>query len=99
MEPCCYRWRIRMKDPVYEIMKRLMDVCLSAAGLIVLSPVMLLTAVLIKAQDGGTVLYRQKRLTRNGKIFEIYKFRSMKMDAEKDGKARLAKNPMTGLRR
>ena len=68
----------------------LMDVCLSAAGLIVLSPVMLLTAVLIKAQDGGTVLYRQKRLTRNGKIFEIYKFRSMKMDAEKDGKARLA---------
>ena len=76
--------------PVYELMKRLMDVCLSAAGLIVLSPVMLLTAVLIKAQDGGTVLYRQKRLTRNGKVFEIYKFRSMKMDAEKDGKARLA---------
>lgn len=76
--------------PVYEMVKRLMDVCLSAAGLILLSPVMFLTAILIKAQDGGTVLYSQKRLTKNGKVFEIYKFRSMKMDAEKDGKARLA---------
>lgn len=76
--------------PVYELVKRMMDICISVVGLVLASPVMLITAGLIKAQDRGTVLYSQKRLTKDGKIFEIYKFRSMKMDAEKDGKARLA---------
>ena len=40
--------------------------------------------------DGGTAFYKQKRLTMNGKVFEVLKFRSMKMDAEKDGVARLS---------
>ena len=50
----------------------------------------LVVAVIIKATDGGTVLYRQCRLTLYGKKFNVLKFRSMRMDAEKDGVARLS---------
>ena len=50
---------------------------------------MLLIALCIKMQDGGTVIYKQKRLTKDGKEFDIYKFRSMRMDSEQSG-ARLA---------
>ena len=51
---------------------------------------MMITAVAIKMNDGGPVFYRQKRLTKNGKEFFILKFRSMGLDAEKDGIARLS---------
>ena len=63
-----------------------------AAGLalIVTSPVFLLTAIAIKREDGGPVFYKQERLTKNGKKFYIHKFRSMRVDAEKDGVARLS---------
>ena len=64
---------------------------ISACGLIILSPIMLVTAIAIKAYDKGPVFYKQTRLTRNEKEFEIIKFRSMKVDAEKDGVARLSK--------
>ncbi len=74
----------------YQVVKRLMDIVVSAAALVVTSPVMLLTAVMIRLEDGGTVFYRQTRLTRGGRQFELLKFRSMRMDAEKDGKARLS---------
>ena len=63
---------------------------LSALGCIVTSPIMLITALCIKLYDGGPVFYTQDRLTRDGKVFKVYKFRSMKTDAEKDGVARLA---------
>ena len=76
--------------PEYAIAKRLFDVLLSAAALLILSPVILVTALAIKLTDGGPVFYKQKRLTKNGKIFEVYKFRSMRVDAEKDGVARLS---------
>ena len=56
----------------------------------VLSPLMLVTAAAIKLTDGGPVFYKQIRLTRNRKEFYVYKFRSMRVDAEKDGVARLA---------
>lgn len=58
---------------------------------IVASPFMLVTAIVIKAYDKGPVLFKQKRLTIDGKEFYVYKFRSMIVDAEKDGVARLAK--------
>jgi len=74
----------------FLIVKRLFDVIVSIIGLIVLSPIMLITALLIKLYDKGTVFYKQKRLTKNGKEFDIIKFRSMKMDAEKTGQAILA---------
>jgi len=66
--------------------KRVFDI-VSAAGLCVLAtPVVLLTAVLIKLESPGPVLYRQERVGQNGRTFKVTKFRSMRADAEKDGK-------------
>ena len=70
--------------------KRVMDVGLSILGLIVMAPLMAVVAAAIKLQDGGPVLYRQRRLTEHGRVFMILKFRSMRVDAEADGVARLA---------
>jgi len=74
----------------YLMIKRLIDILFSSVIVILLSPLMLMVAITIKASDGGPVLYSQNRLTKDGKIFKIYKFRSMYMDAEADGVARLA---------
>lgn len=74
----------------YKLVSRLMDVIISSVALLVLSPVMLVTALAIRVYDGGPALYKQIRLTENGKEFNILKFRSMRTDAEKDGVARLA---------
>ena len=76
--------------PEYAFAKRTLDALLAALGLVIASPVMLITAIAIKAYDNGPVIYRQVRLTKDGKPFEILKFRSMRVDAEKDGVARLA---------
>lgn len=62
--------------------KRIFDVLLSVTALIALSPLMLLTAVCIKAEDGGPVFYSQLRAGKNGKAFRFYKFRSMYIHAE-----------------
>ncbi len=70
--------------------KRLFDIILSLGLLILFSPVMLITAAIIHFYDGGPALYKQNRLTKNGKVFRILKFRSMRQDAEKDGVARLS---------
>lgn len=72
-----------------EFAKRVMDIVFSLLGLIIASPFMLIIAVLIKAYDGGPVFYKQNRLTKDGKVFQILKFRSMKVQSEKKG-ARLA---------
>lgn len=74
-----------------EALKRLFDIVVSSIGIIVLSPLMLLVAVLIKAYDGGCAVYKQERLTINGKKFMVFKFRSMVVSAEEDGVPRLAK--------
>lgn len=73
-----------------RIAKRGIDLICSLLLLILSSPVWLLTAVAIKLYDGGPVLYRQIRCTQGGREFGILKFRSMRVDAEKDGVARLA---------
>ena len=75
--------------PEYCIIKRLFDIVASATAILLLSPVMILTAIAVKT-DGGPILYKQTRLTQNGKEFKIRKFRSMRVDAEKDGVARLS---------
>lgn len=82
----------RNEDLLAEQMflKRLTDIVLSAIGLLLTSPFFLIIAFLIKVTDGGPVFYKQVRLTKDRKEFEIYKFRTMIQDAEKDGKARLA---------
>lgn len=74
----------------YRVLKRLFDVCVSLAGIIVTLPVMVVTALAIWLEDHGPVLYRQIRLTKNGREFKILKFRSMTVNAEQDGVARLA---------
>lgn len=65
--------------------KRLWDVLISLFILIVTSPILLVTAAAIKLEDGGPVFFRQDRCTKNARIFSILKFRSMVVDAEKDG--------------
>ena len=75
----------------YLAVKRIMDIVLSLLALVVFSPFMLVTAVAIKLYDGGPILYKQVRLTKDRKEFNLYKFRSMRVDAEKDGVARLAR--------
>lgn len=72
-----------------EFVKRVMDIVFSLAGLVIASPFMLVIAFLIKVYDGGPVFYKQNRLTKDGKVFQILKFRSMKVQSEKKG-ARLA---------
>ncbi len=74
----------------YRAFKRMFDLAGALIGLIVLAPIMLVTALAIWLEDHGPVFYRQVRLTKNGREFQIYKFRSMKVNAERDGVARLA---------
>lgn len=76
--------------PEQVFVKRLFDIAVSAAVLLVASPIMIVTAIAIKATDGGPVFYKQTRLTKNGREFKVLKFRSMRVDAEKDGVARLS---------
>lgn len=70
--------------------KRAFDILVSILMLMLTLPVMLLTALYIRAEDGGPVFYRQQRVGHHGKLFWILKFRSMKSNAEADGKARWA---------
>lgn len=74
----------------YAFIKRAVDIICSLLGIILLSPIMAVTAIAIRAYDKGPAFYKQIRLTRGGKKFEIYKFRSMRVNAESDGVARLA---------
>ena len=76
--------------PEYVLMKRALDIVLSLVALVVAAPFMLITAIAIKLEDGGPVFYKQTGLTKDGKTFEILKFRSMRVNAESDGVARLS---------
>ena len=76
-------------SPFFLAVKRAFDLIVSLTALIILSPLMIVIAIIIKS-DGGTALYKQVRLTQGGREFNVLKFRSMRMDAEKDGVARLS---------
>lgn len=67
---------------IYHIVKRFFDIAMSAIGLIGLSPVMAIIAYKIKHEDGGPIVYKQTRIGKNGKKFEMYKFRSMIVNAD-----------------
>lgn len=73
-----------------EFFKRIMDVVGAIIGIVITAPFFLIIAVCIKLTDGGPVFYKQTRLTKNGEEFEIYKFRTMIQNAEKDGEIKLA---------
>lgn len=68
------------------VLKRFMDIFVSLTMLIITSPVLIVTAIAIKLYDGGPVFFYQERCTKDGKVFSICKFRSMIVDAEKDGR-------------
>ncbi len=76
--------------PEFIFFKRLFDIVASTVAILLTSPLMLACVIAVKAQDGGPVFYRQFRLTKDGKEFKIFKFRSMRTDAEMDGVARLS---------
>lgn len=76
--------------PAQRVAKRAMDILLSSLALVVLAIPMALVAIAIKIEDGGPVFFKQKRMTRGGREFEILKFRSMIVDAEKYAGAVLA---------
>ena len=77
-------------DPLFSIVKRAFDIFASGLALVFFAPLMLVIGLIIHFYDNGPAFYKQTRLTINGKEFKILKFRSMRVDAEKDGVARLS---------
>ncbi len=80
---------LKATQPASRLGKRLFDLAVSLLAIVLFAPVMALVAAAISLEDGQPVLYRQERVGRDGKTFQILKFRSMRLDAEKDG-AKLA---------
>lgn len=74
-------------SPWYEFVKRVLDVVISIIGLIVLAPLMVVLAILVRLSSPGPIIFRQERIGKNGRPFTIYKFRTMYVDAEKHGPA------------
>lgn len=77
-----FTWQFHLITFEQRIVKRLMDLIIASVLLVLTSPVLLISAVCIKKNDGGSILFRQKRATANGRVFEIYKFRTMKENVE-----------------
>lgn len=73
----------RQKGLLYRIWKRIFDICLSCIALVCLSPIFIITILAIKMEDGGPVFFIQLRTGKDMKPFKIYKFRSMRKDADK----------------
>ncbi len=90
------RRQIAPKVITYRKRKRLLDIFGSLFLLVVLSPVMLLTMLLVKVTSSGPVFYTSKRVGRMGRIFEFYKFRSMYQDADKRLKEVMDRNEKDG---
>lgn len=82
---------------MYIHLKRIMDFSVSSLALLILSPLMLIVSLLIKFQNDGPVLFKQERPGKNGKIFTVYKFRTMSTTLEKDGKVLSDMQRMTKL--
>ncbi|MHB8096743.1 MAG: sugar transferase [Erysipelotrichaceae bacterium] len=78
---------------MYQFIKRLIDIVLSLLGLIILSPIFILIIILIKLDSQGPVLFRQKRYGKNKVLFDILKFRTMRIDTPKDTPTHLLENP------
>lgn len=72
---------VRRNKP-YLFAKRVLDYIGSGIGIILFSPILLIIAIVIKLEDGGPIIFKQERIGHNGRHFNIYKFRSMRIDAE-----------------
>ena len=83
-------------NTIYSLTKRVIDVLGSMIGIILLSPIFFVVAVLIKIDSKGAIIFSQTRVGKNGKEFKMYKFRSMVVNAEELKKKLLAQNEMSG---
>ncbi len=79
-----------------QLLKRIIDVIGGLVGVILSSPIMLITAIAIKLDSPGPVMFKQTRVGQNGRLFKIYKFRSMYIDAEERKKELMAQNEIEG---
>lgn len=84
------------KSIIYEILKRSLDIVVSLIALIILSPIFLVIAILIKLDSRGSIIFSQFRVGKNGRIFKMYKFRSMVENAEDILRELKNKNEMSG---
>ena len=87
---------IEGKSKIYLIAKRITDIVCSLAGLIVLSPILLITAIAIKMDSKGSIFFKQDRVGKDERIFSMYKFRSMVVNAEELKKSLEKENEMSG---
>lgn len=78
---------------MYRVVKRILDLILSSIALIVLSPLFLIVAILIKRESEGPILFKQKRFGIHKSHFNILKFRTMRIDTPKDSPTHLLENP------
>ncbi len=90
--------RIKTK-PVYSFLKRTFDACVSACALVVLSPLLLIVALIIKLDSKGPVIFSQNRVGKNGNLFKIYKFRTMKVTAPSEMATADLSDPYTHITR
>lgn len=81
---------------LYEVIKRVIDVVCSFLGVLVLSPLFIIIAIIIKSTSKGPVFFSQKRVGKNGREFDMYKFRSMVVNAEELKEKLAAQNEMSG---
>lgn len=77
-----YHFKKKKGKKVYNLVKRIFDIVMALLALIILSPVFIVIAILIKLDDRGPVFYKHKRVGKNGKIIYVYKFRSMVVNAD-----------------
>jgi lipopolysaccharide/colanic/teichoic acid biosynthesis glycosyltransferase len=85
------------QKPVYDFFKRAFDIVFSIIGLVVLSPTLLIIALVIKLYDNGPVIYASDRVGKKGKVFRFYKFRSMCVNADEIYNELVANNETGGL--
>ncbi|MGG7152307.1 sugar transferase [Clostridium neonatale] len=81
---------------IYSIMKKIIDVTFSTMGLILLSPIFFIVSIFIKCESKGPIIFFQERVGLNGKMFKMYKFRSMVVNAEELKEKLYKKNEMNG---
>ena len=94
---CLYpRIEFKKRSSVYSATKRVFDVSCSLVGLVALLPVFLITGIAIYLEDRGSVFFVQERNGINGEVFRMYKFRSMRMDAEAIRKSMQEDNELDG---
>lgn len=90
------KYKIYSRFGLYNISKRIIDILLSLMGLIILSPIFIIVAIMIKIESNGPIIFSQYRVGYKGKKFKMYKFRSMVADAEEKKKNLISENEVTG---